>query len=408
MSGSATRATAARRFRRPRIFPTPQVAQALPPQASRTDKALLKWPSTPAAATRLTGIAFRRSSDGGATFLAPKNISNIQAPGEIPKIALDGGGNINVVWAGSPSRGVSHIFFSRSTDGGASFSVPATVDTNSSDGYPEVAVDSSGDIDFVWEDNSSCSCIGSEVFFSQSIDGGQSFSTPINLHQQGVKSVQWGPLQIGLDSSGKVALAWSGDTSGGDTPNLWFSRGIASVQASPPLSIDTSSLSGGAVGGAYSNVINANGGTPPYALTVQGLAPGLFMAQSASYPGPSWGSLGTPTVAGTSNESFTVKDSTGFTSTATYSVAIAAAQSSDGGSLNAGNQSTGDKADVGDSNTIMMSRFVTGPKGGQLTSLSVYIASPVDPEPNNQCTNSTLQIRKHGFVIQEILYRIWE
>ena len=49
-----------------------------------------------------------------------------------------------------------------------------------------------------------------------------------------------------------------------------------------------------------------------------------------------------------------------------------------------GRPTIGTSVDSGDSNNINGSRFVTGIRAGQVTSLSIYVASPVDSAPNDQ------------------------
>src|SRR6266849_6536465 len=98
-------------------------------------------------------------------FSTPKNISNNTGSSLLPRIAVDSRGNINMVWQNDTS-GNFNIFFSRSTDGGATFSTPTNL-SNSPDQStsPLVAVDSSGNINVVWNSNP-------VLFFSRSSDGG--------------------------------------------------------------------------------------------------------------------------------------------------------------------------------------------------------------------------------------------
>src|SRR6266702_1734627 len=94
-------------------------------------------------------IFFSRSTDGGVTFSTPKNLSNL-----------------------------SEIFFSRSTDGGVTFSIPKNLSNNAGfSGSSRIAVDSGGNINVVWEDNTPGNL---DIFFSRSIDGGLTFFTPKN------------------------------------------------------------------------------------------------------------------------------------------------------------------------------------------------------------------------------------
>jgi len=121
-----------------------------------------------------SNILFSRSIDGGATFSAPVNLSNSKRFPFDPHITVDSQGGINVVWNDDPS-GNPDIFFSRSTDHGLTFSAPVNVSHDPDDSSsPQVATDSVGNIFVVWE--SDTGVLG--VLFSRSVDGGATFSAP--------------------------------------------------------------------------------------------------------------------------------------------------------------------------------------------------------------------------------------
>ena len=146
-------------------------------------------------------IFFSRSSDGGATFSTPKNISNNPAGAINPYLAVDSGGNINVVWVGSPRTVPSIIFFSRSSDGGATFSTPIAVSTYPSYG-PLVAVDFAGNINVAWIEGLDGPF---HVGFSRSSDGGATFTAPKQI--SGTSEVFPGP-RMALDSKGNIYVVW--------------------------------------------------------------------------------------------------------------------------------------------------------------------------------------------------------
>src|SRR5438132_1606487 len=114
-------------------------------------------------------------------FCAPKNLSN-NGTAEFGQIAVDPSGNINVVWDDFNATN-SDIFFSRSTDGGVSFSVPKNVSNNTGASvFPgvdaatnrgNIAVDSSGNINVVWDDFTPGN---SQISLSRSTDGSATFS----------------------------------------------------------------------------------------------------------------------------------------------------------------------------------------------------------------------------------------
>src|SRR6267378_3895083 len=122
-------------------------------------------------------VFFSRSTDGGATFSTPQNLSNSPAGSSSPQIAVDSG-NINVVWVdNTPSN--YQIFFSGSIDGGATFSTPKNIsnDPRGAADAPYMTVDSGDNINVAWV----VRVFPSIIFFSRSSDGGVTFSTPVAL-----------------------------------------------------------------------------------------------------------------------------------------------------------------------------------------------------------------------------------
>jgi hypothetical protein len=178
----------------------------------------------------VAGVMFSRSTDGGSTFSAPKIVSPLQ--GLFPKIAVDATGDINVVWE-PPSTG-SGFFFSRSTDGGATFSQPMPLGAGTGTN-PVVVSDANGDIDVVWIDSGI-------LRFSQSFDGGKTFSTPIAVNTLVVSDVTPeveanAPLEMVAEPDGTVDLAFATDQfAGTGQVFLWFSHGSTSSAAPPPPS----------------------------------------------------------------------------------------------------------------------------------------------------------------------------
>ena len=151
-------------------------------------------------------VFFERSNDGGATFSQTRLASSID--GDIcceptaPQIAIDSGDIVSVVWLGSSSsRFATDVFFTRSSNGGATFTTNKNISNMGTVGEgPGIAVDGAGNINLVWGS-------GGDIFFSRSTDGGGTFSFPQNLSNNGQAQA---PLQIGVDSRGNITAAWVG------------------------------------------------------------------------------------------------------------------------------------------------------------------------------------------------------
>ena len=147
-------------------------------------------------------VFFSRSSDSGLTFSAPLNLSHDPGEAWSPRIAVDSAGNINVVWW--IQNGAQSGFFSRSTDGGTTFSTPLSI-SNYLTFSPQIALDSSGNIYLGWVDASSKS---HDLFFSRSNDGGSTFSTPVQVTNRPPVGNASVPL-IAVDTAGNINLLWN-------------------------------------------------------------------------------------------------------------------------------------------------------------------------------------------------------
>ena len=185
-------------------------------------------------------IFFSRSSDAGNTFSTARSISkHAQSTASGPRIAVDSSGNIDVAWTEtSPDGSANFVYFSHSADG-VTFANPQNIsgDAGAATG-PGMAVDSSGAINIIWTDTS----LGnSEIFFSRSADGGTTFSTPLNISNNAGHSV--GP-SIAVDPSGNINIAWADDTPLGSNRlyDEFFSRSSdAGASFSTPLQVTRSS-----------------------------------------------------------------------------------------------------------------------------------------------------------------------
>jgi hypothetical protein len=193
-----------------------------------------------------SNILFSRSTDGGVTFSTPpQNLSNSTGYSFSPRIAVDAGGGINVVWVDTTPLHRT-VFFSRSVDGGKTFSSPPTSvsDGRADSGNPEVAVDAGGNISVVWENED----IIFGVFYAHSTDGGTSFSTQVNLATEANLETNYtGSFnpQLALDASGNLYVAWEDDF---NSQSDIFFRSISNQGAtlSTPTNLSNSGSSSGA------------------------------------------------------------------------------------------------------------------------------------------------------------------
>ena len=158
-------------------------------------------------------IFFARSANAGVSFSTPLNISNYASGASSPTMAVDPSGGIDVLWQGSVAgHNPYDLFFTRSTDAGASFSVAKDI-SNAPSGvfFDQIAVDPAANIDVAWNSNcpslSFCKVVSSDVFFSQSKDGGATFSPPVQItNTQGQAAIS--RVLLAIDSIGNLNLAW--------------------------------------------------------------------------------------------------------------------------------------------------------------------------------------------------------
>jgi hypothetical protein len=123
-------------------------------------------------------VVFTRSLDLGASFSEPVDISHSTGNAFEPEIAVDSGDGINVVWE-DDREGAKAIMVARSTDGGASFSTPLKISQGTGEASePHIAADDSGRAYVSWVQEVDGTL---QAFFTRSTDGGASFSAPVNL-----------------------------------------------------------------------------------------------------------------------------------------------------------------------------------------------------------------------------------
>jgi hypothetical protein len=131
-------------------------------------------------------IYLSRSTDGGTTF--SKNIP-VYTGGTAPsamqrgvQFVVDSKGAIHMVWM--ENKGGYDIFYTRSSDG-QTFTTPVPLSQDSSkhnQDFPSIALDSSDNIYVAWvDDREAANGISQnhQIYFTRSTDGGQSFSEPI-------------------------------------------------------------------------------------------------------------------------------------------------------------------------------------------------------------------------------------
>jgi hypothetical protein len=131
-------------------------------------------------------IFFSKSTDGGATFNgaslgnppgAPINLSNTSTESKSPQIAVSGS-NVYLVWQEKLTSTNKDVLFIKSTDGGATFGPQVNLSSNSGNSITPVIAVLGSNLGVAWVDNTPGN---NDIFFKSSSDGGSTFSSVVNL-----------------------------------------------------------------------------------------------------------------------------------------------------------------------------------------------------------------------------------
>ncbi len=153
-------------------------------------------------------LGFTRSTDGGKTFSNP---SSLPGDGGQTSITVDPHGNIFVLSVASQKG----LFVTRSTDGGVAFQKPVTVAANITGlppfhlpgnrfrafTLPQIASDAVG-VYVVWDDFRTGDA---DILFTRSLDGGTTWSSPLRVNDV-AKDQQFFPSVAA--SAGTISVIW--------------------------------------------------------------------------------------------------------------------------------------------------------------------------------------------------------
>lgn len=185
------------------------------------------------------------SDDGGASWSASVSLSEPGEGASNPRIVIDESGIGHAVWNrydGNDGR----VQYTRTIDGGVTWSAPVNLSTSGGSAQrPHIAVDGSGNLIAVWHRSNGDNNI---VQASRSTNSGVSWSTPVDLSLTGEDADN---PRVAADGSGNIVAVWtrsdgsdqriqaSRSTNGGagwSTPAYLSESGVASER--PRVAID--------------------------------------------------------------------------------------------------------------------------------------------------------------------------
>lgn len=156
----------------------------------------------------LSRIWFTKSSNGGDTFDTPVAVDEGISPQQIsPAIAVDGSGNVYVVWE-DYREGDADIFIKKYDSSGFGIRNKVNLGETGSVDYdttPSIAVNTLGDIYVVWEHRDDSLDKRPDIYFARSTNQGQTFSRT-SVATEGRRP------SIAVDVSGIAYVVWEGLT----------------------------------------------------------------------------------------------------------------------------------------------------------------------------------------------------
>jgi hypothetical protein len=182
-----------------------------------------------------TRVQYSRSVDGGVNWSDPVNLSTAGENSRNPEFTLDGSGSLIAVWRGD-NGDYDIIQSSRSTNSGASWSTPVDLSLTGQDAdSPRVSADGSGNAVAVWRRSDGDYDI---IQSSRSSNGGLSWSTPENLSESGQDAEH---PRIAVDGSSNAVAVWRRDDGSDDI--VQSSRLVAGgVSWSTPVNVSPTGI----------------------------------------------------------------------------------------------------------------------------------------------------------------------
>ena len=174
-------------------------------------------------------VFFTRSLDGGATWSPRLNLSTNAGTSIRPAIAVDATGKIYVAW-GDDTAGKYHVLLRVSGDQGATWSstIDVTPDVPGKNRLPKLTLDTNGVLYVAWTNNRYQMVAGvptqtRRVMVRFTSNGGQTWSAAQSVSQlNSLADVIRSDMVVGTD--GRLYVVWEDDVDGNF--DVYMSRGV--------------------------------------------------------------------------------------------------------------------------------------------------------------------------------------
>jgi len=174
-------------------------------------------------------IWFSKSTNGGQSF-SPNVLVNLvttNAQTEV-RIAIDPVDPmlIHAVWTDTRTAGNPDIYYANSTDGGVSFNPSSRVNNDAGaaeQGAPAIAVAPNRDVHVVWRD-ARIAGRGMDIYAARSTNHGASWIYPSNPVSDDTSNAAQQEPTIAVDAAGTIYVAWTDFRSGTTAPDIYSAR----------------------------------------------------------------------------------------------------------------------------------------------------------------------------------------
>ena len=188
--------------------------------ADREGRVLVAWHQ---AESQGSNIFYTRSADGGVTWSQPAVRLNDPLPppslSTYPLFLDAGRGKLYAIWTGQSEQGRQRIAFRRSPDFGATWEPQIHLDRTASDtafsATPLIAADAKGGLFVAWQQWEPRRWREYRVFITRSDDFGKTWlPEPVRLDTLPQSRLAERPIQLIADGDGRVYVSWGGDPFG--------------------------------------------------------------------------------------------------------------------------------------------------------------------------------------------------